>query len=47
MGILDLAFLPSLASFSTTFLKYCGRGESLGTTTCLKTAVGVSKGMPL
>ena len=29
----------------TTFLKNCGRGESLGTTLCLKTVVGVSKGM--
>ena len=26
-------------------MKSCGRGESLQTTTCLKTVVGVSKGM--
>ena len=45
MGFQDIAFLPTRASFSTTFLKNCGRGESLGTTTCPKTVVGVSKGM--
>ena len=28
------------ASFSTTFLKYCGRGESLRNTTCAETVVG-------
>ena len=33
------------ASFYTTFLNICGRGESLGTTTCLKTVVGVIMGM--
>ena len=37
MGFLDVAFVPSRASFSATFLKHCGRGESLGTTTCLQT----------
>ena len=31
--------------FSTIFLKNFGRGESLVTTTCLKTVVGVNKGM--
>ena len=41
----DVVFLPSGASFSTTFLKNCGRGESLGSTTCLNAVVGVSKGM--
>ena len=33
----DVAFLPSRASFSTTFLKNCGRGESLRNTTYLIT----------
>ena len=37
---IDLAFLPSRASFSTTLLKNCGRDESLWTTTCLNTVVG-------
>ena len=41
----DVAFLPSRASFSTTFINNCGRGESLRTTACLKAVVGVSKGM--
>ena len=40
----DVAFLPSGASFSTTFLENCGTGDSLGTITCLKAVVGVSKG---
>ena len=44
MGFLDMAFLPSRDSFSTTFLN-CGRSESLGTTTCLKLWLAVSKGM--
>ena len=35
MGFQDVAFLLSRASFSTTFLLYCGRDESLGATTCL------------
>ena len=34
----------SRASFFTTFLKDCGRGESLGTTTCLKPVVGGKQG---
>ena len=33
------------ASVFTTFLRNCGSSDSLGTTTCHKTAVGVSKGM--
>ena len=45
MGFLDCEILLSRASFSTTFLKNCGRGESLQTTTCLKAVVGMSKGM--
>ena len=44
MGFQDVAFLPSRASFSTTFLKSYGRGESLVTTTCLKTVVGGKQG---
>ena len=45
MSVQDTAFLLPEAFTSTTFLKHCGRGESLGTTTCLITVVGVSKGM--
>ena len=45
MGFRDLAILPSSASISITFLKNCGICESLRTTTCPKTVVGVSKGM--
>ena len=41
MDFQDVAFLP----FYTTFLKHCGRGEVLGTATCLNTVVGVSNGM--
>ena len=44
MGLQDVAFLPSRASFYTTFLKNCGRGEILGTTTCHKTVVGDKPG---
>ena len=44
MGFQDVVLLPSRASFSTTFLKNCGRGESLGTTTCLITVVGGKQG---
>ena len=43
-GFQDVAFLPFRASFSTTFFLTC-RGESLGTTTCLKTVVGGEQGM--
>ena len=38
-------FLPSRPGLYTTFLKNCGRGESLETPTCPRTVVGVSKGM--
>ena len=47
MGFQDVAFQPSQASYYTTSLKQCGSGESPRTTTCLNTAVGVSKGMLL
>ena len=40
-----ISFLPYRASFFTTFLNNCGGGESLGTTTCPKTVVVLSKGM--
>ena len=35
MGFQDVAFLPSRASFSTTFLRNHGRSESIRTTACL------------
>ena len=44
MSFLDVAFQPSKASFSTTCLKCCGRGESLGTIACLITVVGGKQG---
>ena len=48
MGVHDVKFLPffpSRSSLSTsTFLKNCGRGESLRTTTCDKTVVGGKQG---
>ena len=47
MDFQDVAFLPSKPSFSITFLKNCGRGENLVTTTCLRTVVEVGKGMLL
>ena len=38
--------IPALLRyFSTTYLKNCGGGEGLRTTTCLKAVVGVSKVM--
>ena len=46
MDFQDVAFLPSRASFSVTFLNDCGGGGGLGTTTYLKTVLGVSMGMP-
>ena len=45
MGFQDVVFLPFRASFSTIFLANCGRGDSLGTTICLKTVVVVNKSM--
>ena len=39
MDIEDVVLLPSRASFCTIFLNYCGRGDGLGKTTCLKTVV--------
>ena len=44
-GFSGVAFLFFRNSFSTTFLKDCGKGEGLRTTTCTKTVVGVSKGI--
>ena len=44
MGLWDVAFLPSRASFSTTLAKNCGRGASLGTSTCPKTVVSGKQG---
>ena len=44
MGFQDAAILPARASFSTTFHKKYGRGESLGTAICLGTVVGINKG---
>ena len=43
--VVFIILLPSRAIFCTTFLKNRGRGESLRTTICLNTVVGVSKGM--
>ena len=37
MGFPDVEFLLSRASFSTIFLKQCGRGESNGSITCHRT----------
>ena len=39
MAFQDVAFLSSLTSVAATFLKYCGRGERLRSTTCLRTVV--------
>ena len=44
MGFQGVAYLSSRASYSTTFLKNCVRGESLRTTTCPKTVVGGKPG---
>ena len=44
MAFQDVAYLPLRASFSTTFHKNFGRGESLGTTTCRETMVGHKQG---
>ena len=43
MGFLDVAFLPSSASFITTSHRHSGRCEGIGTTTCLKTVVGAKQ----
>ena len=40
MGFQYVAFLPSRASSHTIFLKNCGRGEGLRTTTCLRSVDG-------
>ena len=45
IGFQDVAFPPLQASYNTTFLRHCGGGKSLGTTTCLRTVAGVDKGM--
>ena len=44
MGFHDVAFLPPRANFPPTFLNNCHRGDSLITTTCLKTVIMVSNG---
>ena len=45
MGFNDVVFLPPhRASFSTAFLKNCGRGEVLEIETCLKTVVWDKQG---
>ena len=44
MRLQEVVFQPFRVSFSTTFLKQCGRGESLGTTTCLRYVVGGKQG---
>ena len=43
MDIQDVPFLPSGASSSNTYLRTCGGGESLRTTTCPKTVAGVNQ----
>ena len=44
MAFQHAAFLPSLASFSTTFIVNGGSGERVVTTTCLITVVGAKEG---
>ena len=46
MGFQDVAFLPSRSSLLTTFLKNCGIGECLRTTTCLITVVEMNASGP-
>ena len=41
----DVEFLSSSAGFCTTFLKNCGRGESLWTNTCHRTVFGGLQGL--
>ena len=45
MGFQDVAFQPSRASFSTTFVKNCVRGESLRPPHVVKLWLEVIKGM--
>ena len=45
MVLQDVAFLPSRASFSPTYLNNFGTGESPRTTICPKAVVGVSVSM--
>ena len=40
MGLQDVAFVPSRASFYITFIKNYRRGKSFGTSTYLQTAIG-------
>ena len=40
MGFPDIAFLPSQATFSSTCIKNCCRGEWLRITTCFRAVVG-------
>ena len=47
MGFKNVAFLAFRTRFSTTFIKNCGRGECLGTTTCPMTVVGGKQGHAL
>ena len=47
MGFLDVAFLPTQASISTTSLNDRGRGDPRSRVTCLRTVVGVRHGMIL
>ena len=44
MGFHDVAFLPCLACSAATFVKSCGRGEGLWTTTFHKTVDGGKQG---
>ena len=44
MSFQDVAFLPSKASFSSTFLRNNGRGEGFCITRCAKTVVGGKQG---
>ena len=45
MGLKDVVFLLSRSSFHITFHINSGRGESLRTTRCRKTVLGISHGM--
>ena len=47
MSLQDVAFLPSRASFSTTFSKNSGIGGNLVFTTCHKTVVRGKQGHAL